>query len=52
MEDIYTYAKASVGNPGDVFLSPKNETDCLAVGGVPTPYYNWVQGTWYDLRHT
>jgi len=36
-----------MGNPGTAFLSPKNESACLAAGGTPTPYYNWHQGIWY-----
>lgn len=48
MQDIYTYQQGALGFPGDVFLSPKNESECLAVGGSPTPYYNWVHGTWHE----
>jgi len=47
LEEVYTYAESVMGNPGTAFLSPKNESACLAAGGTPTPYYNWHQGTWY-----
>lgn len=50
LEQTYTYAKEAMGNPGDVFLSPKNESECLLVGGTPTRYYSWVSGTWYSTE--
>lgn len=42
----YTRLYSFIGYPGDVFLSPKNSTSCTAVGGTPTPYYDWHSGTW------
>jgi hypothetical protein len=47
LEEAYTYAESSMGDPGMQFLSPKNQSECLAAGGTPTPYYNWITGTWY-----
>jgi len=52
MEPLYSYANGSMGEPGMSFLSPKNESVCLAAGGTPTSYYNWVQGTWYHKPST
>jgi hypothetical protein len=52
LEPQYTYLGGGIGNPGDVFLSPKNESLCLAAGGVPTPYYSWRQGEWYSTHTT
>jgi hypothetical protein len=52
LEPQYTYLGGGIGNPGDVFLSPKNESLCLAGGGVPTPYYSWRQGEWYSTHTT
>jgi len=48
-EPIYSYANSSMGNPGREFLSPKNESECIAAGGIPTPYYSWVKGTWFVI---
>jgi hypothetical protein len=46
LEPRYTYLQGAVGLPGQDFLSPKNASECQAVGGTVVPYYRWRQGQW------
>ncbi|ELR11591.1 uncharacterized protein ACA1_258530 [Acanthamoeba castellanii str. Neff] len=48
LEPRYTYLQGAVGLPGQDFLSPKNASECQAVGGTAVPYYRWRQGQWFE----
>lgn len=49
-ETRYTHARASepwkMGAPGDYFLSPKSQSECVYVGGEMRPFYTWESGSW------
>jgi hypothetical protein len=47
LEPRFTYLEGAVGSAGQQFLTPKNATECAAVGGTMVPYYRWRQGEWY-----